>query len=324
MMDKRKLHVWQPCANILKGRIYYDELTVSDFGLILTLTDQEGTIVDIVYNKGSQIHGDYVWSYRYTNEVPMTVLVPLMEEARKNGKILDSNGPLFYKMTDSDYIEWHDSLGFIPSSEIPNVEHHLIPGPDGVYEFISEYEPKIVVREKRNLSDIESEKLKKTRETLIHEISSLTEEELNWKPSSNQWSIGQVCEHLQLVEDATTKAIFWGLRMNNNVTNRRANIQAALDRTKKIDAPQIVQPSDHQFFVLQHLQFALKESRRRLLKRIYGVEKELLMNRFMRHPVFGDLPLDQWIDLVYLHEQRHIEQIREIKQSFASQDTGKA
>jgi hypothetical protein len=33
----------------------------------------------------------------------------------------------------------------------------------------------------------------------------------------------------------------------------------------------------------------------------------------VRHPVLEELPLDQWIELLYLHEQRHIEQIKEIK-----------
>lgn len=31
------------------------------------------------------------------------------------------------------------------------------------------------------------------------------------------------------------------------------------------------------------------------------------------HPALGELFLDQWIELIYLHEQRHIEQIKEIK-----------
>lgn len=31
------------------------------------------------------------------------------------------------------------------------------------------------------------------------------------------------------------------------------------------------------------------------------------------HPALGELLLDQWIELIYLHEQRHIEQIKEVK-----------
>ncbi|MEC3085289.1 PadR family transcriptional regulator, partial [Bacillus cereus] len=30
-------------------------------------------------------------------------------------------------------------------------------------------------------------------------------------------------------------------------------------------------------------------------------------------PALGELPLDQWIELIYLHEQRHMLQIKEIK-----------
>jgi hypothetical protein len=40
-----------------------------------------------------------------------------------------------------------------------------------------------------------------------------------------------------------------------------------------------------------------------------SILKEIAVN----HPRFGNLPLDQWIELLYLHEQRHIEQIKDLK-----------
>ncbi len=42
-------------------------------------------------------------------------------------------------------------------------------------------------------------------------------------------------------------------------------------------------------------------------------DKSTLADKSMKHPVFGELPLDQWIEHIYLHEQRHIEQIKELK-----------
>jgi hypothetical protein len=38
-----------------------------------------------------------------------------------------------------------------------------------------------------------------------------------------------------------------------------------------------------------------------------------LAEKSVTHPALGELPLDQWIEQIYLHEQRHIEQIKEIK-----------
>jgi hypothetical protein len=42
-------------------------------------------------------------------------------------------------------------------------------------------------------------------------------------------------------------------------------------------------------------------------------DKSILKEIAVKHPVFGDLSLDQWIELLYLHEHRHIEQIKDLK-----------
>ncbi len=51
-------------------------------------------------------------------------------------------------MTNSDFIEWFDQFGWLGSNEIPNVEHHLYIYNDGVFEVISDYEPKFVINNK--------------------------------------------------------------------------------------------------------------------------------------------------------------------------------
>ena len=56
---------------------------------------------------------------------------------------------------------------------------------------------------------------------------------------------------------------------------------------------------------------------KKLLKTILSIEDpSVLKKKSVDHPAFGALPLDQWIELVPLHEQRHIKQIEEIKSSF--------
>ncbi|WP_424473344.1 phage integrase SAM-like domain-containing protein [Paenisporosarcina sp.] len=42
-------------------------------------------------------------------------------------------------------------------------------------------------------------------------------------------------------------------------------------------------------------------------------DSSALTEKSVPHPFLGQLPLNQWIELIYLHEQRHIEQIKEIK-----------
>ncbi|MCG7345671.1 DinB family protein [Sporosarcina sp. ACRSL] len=156
--------------------------------------------------------------------------------------------------------------------------------------------------------------LDETRSDLIKEIATLTDVQFNSKPDMNGWSIAQVCHHLVLVEQSTIKAIDWGLKRGDNAPIERKRIDQKLsDRTHKWKAPQIVEPSVEPFEVQQIIEL-LNESRSKLLTFLNGIDDlSTLTEKSVKHPALGDLPLDQWIEQVYLHEQRHIEQIKELK-----------
>lgn len=58
----------------------------------------------------------------------------------------------------------------------------------------------------------------------------------------------------------------------------------------------------------------LNNARKELMRFLRTIEDEsILAKKSVMHPALGELLLDQWIELIYLHEQRHIEQIKEIK-----------
>ena len=86
-----------------------------------------------------------------------------------------------------------------------------------------------------------------------------------------------------------------------------------MDRTKKFKAPKIVEP-DVEPFEVQQIIDLLNDSRKKLMTFLSTIEdKSILAEKSVKHPALGELPLDQWIEQIYLHEQRHIEQIKEIK-----------
>ncbi|MFD1737638.1 DinB family protein [Bacillus salitolerans] len=152
-----------------------------------------------------------------------------------------------------------------------------------------------------------------TRENLVKEISSLKWEELNEKQTSEEWSIGQVCHHLIVSETVFTKAIVYGLKKNDQVNVEQKQVDLTLDRSRKIDAPEIVLPHDGPFDLHKLLE-GLQESRSKLLHVLNSLEDHsILWERATKHPIFGELALNQWVDIVYLHEERHIEQIKELK-----------
>ena len=164
------------------------------------------------------------------------------------------------------------------------------------------------------MNKLVNDHLYETRNNLVNEIALLNDEQFNSNPDMNKWSIAQVCHHLFLVEEATIKAIAWGLKKDDRTHVERKRIDLILlDRTKKIIAPKIVEPNLEAFEV-QEIIDLLSYSRKKLITFLYTIEdKSVLAEKSVKHPALDELPLIQWIEQIYLHEQRHIEQIKEIK-----------
>jgi DinB superfamily len=152
-----------------------------------------------------------------------------------------------------------------------------------------------------------------TREQLLNEISSLDDNEFNRTDEMNKWSIAQICHHLLKTETLFTKAISYGMDQRILSQTERKPIHNVLDKSQKYQAPRISEPDSGPFQVPQIIQL-LNDSRNKLIIVLDKIDdKSILKEIAVNHPRFGDLPLDQWIELIYLHEQRHIEQIKELK-----------
>ena len=151
-----------------------------------------------------------------------------------------------------------------------------------------------------------------TRNHLLDEVTELSYEDFNYNPENNSWSIAQVCHHVALTEETFAKAIAYGLK-KSNVRAEQKKIDFMLDRSNKLKAPEIVQPPMEPLESDQILDL-LSQSRNLLMSVLNTVEdNSTLTEKSVQHPFLGELPLNQWIELIYLHEQRHIEQIKEIK-----------
>jgi uncharacterized damage-inducible protein DinB len=155
--------------------------------------------------------------------------------------------------------------------------------------------------------------LTSTRKKLLNEISGLSNEELNKKLSADTWSVAQVCHHLHLAENVFTQAIIYGLSKSNGRKAAPVPVQLTVDRTQKAKAPDMVVPSNDPLD-FQSISELLGQSRNLFLEFYNQLEdKSILAEKSAKHPLFGYMPLDQWVELIYLHEERHIEQLNEIK-----------
>lgn len=144
MIRKPTLITWEPTEELTKGFIEVVKFDVcfSDKGLTITLIDKMRTTVDITYDKGTNYLGDYVVSFRYTSEIPMSMLAPQAEAARDKSR-LNNFETCFYKAVDSDYLDRFKP--YFPGDLADGLEHHIFPVDTGIVEVISDYNPSFTI-----------------------------------------------------------------------------------------------------------------------------------------------------------------------------------
>ncbi|MCM3711506.1 hypothetical protein [Sporosarcina luteola] len=140
MIKKLKLITWEPTVEFTKEfiQVVKFDMSFNDKGLTITLVDKKGTRVDITYDKGTKYLGDYVVSYRYTSEIPMSILALLAEKARDDSG-LNNFDSCFYKALHSDYLDQFKP--HFPGNLADGLEHHIFPVGTGIVEVISDYDP---------------------------------------------------------------------------------------------------------------------------------------------------------------------------------------
>ncbi|MBY0165488.1 DinB family protein [Paenibacillus lautus] len=157
-----------------------------------------------------------------------------------------------------------------------------------------------------------NQQLKETRVELLGILTGLSGDQLNQQKDLNSWSISQVCQHLYITEELYIVAIKKGLRSKEESYIENKPVESLLDRSKKLEAPDIAKPTD-EFLEYQEIIEKLNNSRQKLIELLNTVEDpSVLSRRHFTHPVFKEMLLMDWLKSLYLHEQRHIKQIKEI------------
>lgn len=156
--------------------------------------------------------------------------------------------------------------------------------------------------------------LKETRNELLGILNGLNGDQLNQRRDPHSWSISQICQHLSKTEELYVVAIKRGLKSNEDSFIENKPLEFLLDRSKKLEAPEIAKPTD-EILDYQQIIVKLNNSREKLFETLNTVEDpSVLSRRQFIHPVFKEMLLIEWVRSLYLHEQRHIKQINEIKE----------
>lgn len=162
----------------------------------------------------------------------------------------------------------------------------------------------------------------KIRRKLKAVIENLSEEQINSRLNESGWTIGEIVEHIAIVESGMAKICSRLLQKagEENIPNDgSANISAefiekaaliANRRERKAQAPEIVLPSGS-LSIADSL--AKMEETSKLLEQVRtGLETVNTQKYRFPHPFFGDLSATEWFALIGGHEFRHIDQIEEI------------
>lgn len=156
------------------------------------------------------------------------------------------------------------------------------------------------------------------RQQIYGLVADLNYQQLNVRLVPEQWSIAQVLDHLYLMERTIAHQMGVTLKQGQPAPTNTKPYHLTLDRTRRIQAPPHMVPTEEPKS-FEQLKEQLEQSRASLIRVLEGHSDDQLTQLSFPHPVFGLMDLKQWEEFIGLHEQRHMEQIRDIKQALISQ-----
>ena len=157
------------------------------------------------------------------------------------------------------------------------------------------------------------------------EFGDLNLIQLNWKPAPDQWSIGQCFEHLiisngkylpvlKTIIEGKYKVSFW--ERNNplsNYTGKQMIKTLGKNVVKKYKSPQLFIPSES--IISQNIIFDFKNHQAEIFPLFLELENEKYSKTVITSPVSSliTLKLHDLLELIIVHEERHINQSLRVK-----------
>ena len=164
-----------------------------------------------------------------------------------------------------------------------------------------------------------SARLGKSRDLFLHSILGLTPAQWAFKPSDEEWSIGECADHILHIENLTYTLVTEKILAKPAEPEKVAGvagkdaklIRAVLDRSTRVKMP--IPPVVSGFAgTPAELAEAFKTARRRIVDYVQTTQKPL-HHHFAPHMIFKDLDGGHWILMMALHVERHVLQIEEVK-----------
>jgi len=167
--------------------------------------------------------------------------------------------------------------------------------------------------------------LARTRQTLHDAVLGVGDEEANWKPSPERWSILQYVEHLGISDDGLVALVKRIMRepatpeTPEERAAREARIRATTAPRGANQAPHALQPHGTVKNLSEALE-AFEAARDRTVEFTRTVEGDL-RSHFHNHGVFGPMDAYQWLTGNARHVEMHAAHIRELRELWKVKQT---
>lgn len=158
------------------------------------------------------------------------------------------------------------------------------------------------------------------RANLYAAVTDLLQEQLDFKPAPDEWSISEILSHLQVVEKGLPKlytimlqkAAEAGLQPETDGSWLHSLDDAGLEVvTQKMPAPERVLPKAG--IAKAELLESLRQSRQAVVDAVSQAGNHDLSGVKWPHPALGEINFYQWILFIGKHEMRHLGQINRLK-----------
>ena len=159
--------------------------------------------------------------------------------------------------------------------------------------------------------------LAKTRDAFVAATKGLTDEQWNFKPAPNRWSVAECAEHIAATEDALMTLIRDQV-MKSPARTEPVDLKeidtlivtAIADRSAKRQAPEPLVPTKR-FGSGKASVEHFAESRAKTIS--FLNETKDLRDHAMDSPLGQKLDALQWVLFISAHSERHTKQIAEVK-----------
>ncbi|MEO1515220.1 MAG: DinB family protein [Bacteroidota bacterium] len=155
---------------------------------------------------------------------------------------------------------------------------------------------------------------------LLEELKVYSDDQLNRKPSPEQWSVIQVMHHLMLSESLSLKYI--NKKLSFNPTLKKAGIKARMRLLLlkgymaspfKAKAPGVISGEQlPEFATFWDTAKRWKQQRQELRQFLSELPKDILNKEVYKHPFAGRMSIDGMLGFFQAHFNRHHKQIQRV------------